>query len=397
MDYDDVDRVIERVLPNGVTTNYIYDELDQVVSLVHQDSAGFVLSSVVYERNPGGEPNKITREDGSYVELKYDEALRLEEEIYYNSTGSVEERILYAYDADGKRIWKQTDSEALTYSYDPGYQLVSVLGGDQVEAYRFDINGRVEEITREGSTLPLDHDSYDRLVEAGSVSYLYNGMNQRVKSTGIVERNFLVAPTMGSGLESVHQIVNGSGKVTTEYIYAGITPLLRLENCGTVYYLTDAMGSVIGLVDENGQKVADFSYDGFGNFRSGAGLGIPAEVVGDFRFHGQWFEQNTGLYHLRARDYDPISGRFLSRDPVEMIQEIPESLDPYQFVYNNPEINSDPSGLFTLIQLNSSKAVNNILSGIPRYAKQEALDYAKEKLGEGMGELLFSVFDKFCQ
>ncbi|NJK65089.1 MAG: RHS repeat-associated core domain-containing protein, partial [Synechococcaceae cyanobacterium SM2_3_1] len=369
MDYDNADRLVERVLPNGVETIYTYDDLDQVESIVHQDSTGLVLASVVYARNPGGEPNKITREDGSYVKLNYDEALRLEEEIYYNPTGALEEQILYTFDIDGKRIMKQTSFDTLTYSYDPGYQLVSATRGTEEETYSFDVDGRVEEITREGSILTLDNDTYDRLVQAGSVNYFYDGMNRRVKSTIPIERNFLVAPSMGSGLDSIHQIIDGSGTAVAEYIYAGMTPLLRLEDNGTVYYLTDAMGTIISLADDNARKVANFDYDGFGNLRSGTGAGIPAETGGDFRFHGQWLEQSTGLYHLRTRDYYPITGRFLSRDPVKPILERPESRDPYQFAYNNPLIYVDPSGQITsLSEINFARVIQNVLRDIRRNA-----------------------------
>ncbi|NJK64809.1 MAG: hypothetical protein HC921_20800 [Synechococcaceae cyanobacterium SM2_3_1] len=118
------------------------------------------------------------------------------------------------------------------------------------------------------------------------MSYLYDDMNRRLKSTGALERNFLIAPAMGSGLESIHQIVDGTREVVEEYIYAGIMPLLRLEDSSRDYYLRDSIGSVIGLVDENGQKVANFHYDGFGNLRSGSDIDILESVGGDFRFQG---------------------------------------------------------------------------------------------------------------
>lgn len=46
---------------------------------------------------------------------------------------------------------------------------------------------------------------------------------------------------------------------------------------------------------------------------------------GDFRFHGEWLETTTGLYHLRARDYDPATGRFLTRDPEPADLSRPET------------------------------------------------------------------------
>ncbi|NJR19363.1 MAG: RHS repeat protein [Calothrix sp. CSU_2_0] len=77
MKYDVVNRLKERTLPNGVKTTYEYDDLDRVTSITHTNAQGQVLSFVTYERKGIGEPSKITREDGSYTKLEYDDSLRL--------------------------------------------------------------------------------------------------------------------------------------------------------------------------------------------------------------------------------------------------------------------------------------------------------------------------------
>ncbi|NER00647.1 MAG: hypothetical protein F6K30_28790, partial [Cyanothece sp. SIO2G6] len=78
MVYDAVSRLESRTLPNGVTTTYVYqDQTDWIESITHTAADGTVLSSLTYEREPGGEPTKITREDGSYRTFVYDTSLRL--------------------------------------------------------------------------------------------------------------------------------------------------------------------------------------------------------------------------------------------------------------------------------------------------------------------------------
>ncbi len=269
-----------------------------------------------------------------------------------------------------------------------------MTGGSEAESYRFDVDGRVEEITREGSTLTLEHDTYDRLIQAGSVSYSYDGMNRRVRSTGPVERNFLVAPAMGSGLESVHQVVDGAGNKISEYVYAGMMPLLRKEANSPVYYLTNGMGSVIGLANEFGEKIDNFNYDGFGNLRSSVEE-VPIEAGGDFRFHGQWLEASTGLYHLRARDYDPITGRFFSQDLLEPIQEEPQSGNPYQFAYQNPQVYTDPEGLFAIFEINVGQKIQDILrkAQVQAYGtvKQKLIDQAQGSLGELINDVIWNL------
>ena len=137
------------------------------------------------------------------------------------------------------------------------------------------------------------------------------------------------------------------------------------------------------LITGSGAEVADFRYDSFGNLRSSTGVEGDREELagGDFRFQGQWLESTTDLYHFRARYYDPESGRFVSRDPVELIEYEPESSNPYQFVYNNPLIYSDPTGEFTLMELNAGyateKALNSVQLQISNYARQYLIDKAR--------------------
>ena len=189
--------------------------------------------------------------------------------------------------------------------------------------------------------------------------------------------NYLVAPSMGGGLDVQNLITDGSGNLLSNYIYAGAAPIMRLDAAGNpVYYLTDGMGSVIELADSSGETIAEYDYDGFGNLRGTVGHDAIADTLGgDFRFQGHWLESESGLYYMRARDYDSHSGRFISRDPVDIIETEPESFNPYQFVYNNPYIYSDPTGMFTMIEINTSLKTQDILRASQQYVTNQAKEY----------------------
>jgi RHS repeat-associated protein len=77
----------------------------------------------------------------------------------------------------------------------------------------------------------------------------------------------------------------------------------------------------------------------------------------DFLFTGEQFDakarlpqagKDVGLYYLRARYYDPIIGRFLTRDPFGGWVGSPQSQNPYAYVMNNPAVHTDPLGLWGL-------------------------------------------------
>jgi RHS repeat-associated protein len=86
-----------------------------------------------------------------------------------------------------------------------------------------------------------------------------------------------------------------------------------------------------------------------------------SSVGNNFRFAGQYFDQETGFHYNWHRYYDPRTGRYLTPDPSHTIQSIgvsapyilpyllktPLELNPYQYVTGNPVNRTDPLGLFS--------------------------------------------------
>ena len=63
-------------------------------------------------------------------------------------------------------------------------------------------------------------------------------------------------------------------------------------------------------------------------------------------------EGSTGLYYMRARYYDSVTARFLSRDPAPSLT--PGGMNPYQFALGDPIQDADPSGLQPLVSQNQT-------------------------------------------
>ena len=80
MDYDEVDRSTERRLPNSAVTTWSYDLRGRSLSLVHEDRRARCWPRSPTSGDVSGDPTKITPEDGSYVDIDYDAAWRVEEE-----------------------------------------------------------------------------------------------------------------------------------------------------------------------------------------------------------------------------------------------------------------------------------------------------------------------------
>ena len=100
-----------------------------------------------------------------------------------------------------------------------------------------------------------------------------------------------------------------------------------------------------------------YSYDAYGNL-----LGRTGTNENDYLYRGEQFDDDLDLQYLRARYYDPTTGRFISTDPFEGVLEQPVSRHRYLYGNANPVMNLDPSGLISLQETMATLAVAGILS-----------------------------------
>jgi RHS repeat-associated protein len=135
------------------------------------------------------------------------------------------------------------------------------------------------------------------------------------------------------------------------YIYgpAG-TPVQQVNlAAGTVTYLvSDALGSVRGVVSPSGSLTASTAYDAWGNPETAGGL----TSYTPFGYAGGYTDP-TGLLYLINRYYDPATGQFLSVDP-----QVSQTRQPYEYAGGNPVNASDPTGL-KLFYLNTQYCNRN--------------------------------------
>ena len=121
------------------------------------------------------------------------------------------------------------------------------------------------------------------------------------------------------------------------YLY-GLDRIAQQNILGRQYYLGDALGSARQLTNAVGSVTLARSYEPFGRLLSAAGNPLTK-----YGYTGEWTDP-TNLIYLRARYYDPATGRFLSKDPVRGLASLPQTLNPYTYAINNPIQYVDPSG-----------------------------------------------------
>jgi RHS repeat-associated protein len=147
---------------------------------------------------------------------------------------------------------------------------------------------------------------------------------------------------------------NKNGKYTSSYTYGlnrisvktlGITD----DKYTPLYYHYDGRGSVTSLVNTADQTEAKYRYDAFGVPKPGLKIDTYENgFVNSYGYNGENYDKYTELQYLRARYYEPESGRFLTRDSYLGNVMNPLTLNRYAYANNDPVMNIDPSGHSTL-------------------------------------------------
>ncbi len=135
------------------------------------------------------------------------------------------------------------------------------------------------------------------------------------------------------------QETDGNGVTQASYVLGDDEVLAQTRSGAVSYYLSDGQGNVRLLTDANGAITDQYRYDAFGNLLSSQG-----STINPYRYTGQQLDSLTGLYDLRARYYDPTSGRFLSRDTAGIDVSNPVKLNRYSYAQDDPVDFVDPSG-----------------------------------------------------
>ena len=131
---------------------------------------------------------------------------------------------------------------------------------------------------------------------------------------------------------------NGSDTLLRRYVYGQRLIFMSTTSSNAWYYHYDPLGSVRNVTSSTGATQLTYDYEPYGAIRSSSGS-TPTNLL---EFTGE-YNDPTGLYHLRARQYDPGSARFLSADPAER-SGLLSAIGTYVFGDNQPMLLIDPSG-----------------------------------------------------
>ena len=305
--------------------------------------------------------------------------------------------VSYAYDTNNRLLTERKtrglQTDLTTYAYDASGSLLSKTfnGGDgslNGAAYTYNLFGQLTAASENGQT----------------AAYAYNAQGIRTcKATATSQTHFL--------LDGGNVVGEHIGSKTVTYL-RGANLISRSGDGKAVYYLFNAHGDVTELVSDSGTVTHKYDYDAFGVEKK------PDPLDGNpFRYCGEYFDNETGTYYLRARYYDPAIGRFTQQDThwntansiygdnprkineredklglkaysyAPQITAVMQSGNLYVYGVGNPVAYVDRDGniAFLVITALAGVAIGAIAGAIQSYVEYGEIHWENVAIGAGIG------------
>ena len=255
---------------------------------------------------------------------------------------------VYCYNNAGRLASAVTGGNAYVYSYDADGNPLTGIGpanpnsynsGNQITdtGYSSDPNGAL-------TATPTLTAAYNGALQATSITPAGQGaINQAYAGTGQSERTASGATSYANGTLGIQSETTAGATTAYQHDPAGTLIAQHIPGTGgDYYYVLDAHGSVIGLVNPAGVTRAAYGYDPYGGHPVATALNgtLP---VNPWRYSGQYLDNGTGLYKMGARYYDPTLGRFTQQDQLSALAD-PANGNRYTYAGDDPINNVDPAG-----------------------------------------------------
>ncbi|MCX8074010.1 MAG: RHS repeat-associated core domain-containing protein [Clostridia bacterium] len=169
-------------------------------------------------------------------------------------------------------------------------------------------------------------------------------------------------------------IYETTGTNTLYYTYDAQDSLIGFKYNNTqYYYICNGQSDIIVILDNSLTQVISYSYDSWGkivSIKDGTGTDVTSDPtsignISPYKYRGYRYDNETGMYYLQSRYYNPEFGRIINADGVSGQLGILLSHNLFAYCLNNPVNMYDPSGYLTIsiFTLRVVDAVNFLMNG----------------------------------
>ena len=338
--YDYLGRLITRNINDNLPVEYTYKKNGDRTSLIIDT---IKIGNDIYKYSYDNLYNitSIKKNNEIINEYLYDNRSELLADINYE----LNRKYVYAYDNEGNIITKKEynlenneliDEDTFTYG--------NTSWEDQLTKFNNDV------ITYDEIGNPITIGSKELTWSKGrqltkykdgntEINYKYNKDGIRIsKEIGNNKTNYY--------LEGTKIIIEEKNNNVIYYIYDDSGYLLGFKyNNEIYYYQKNYQNDITGIYDSNYNLVVRYKYDGWGNI-----LEVEDNTtnnigrINPFRYRSYYYDEETSLYYLNSRYYNPKWCRFISIDEYSGQIEDPMSHNMYSYSFNNPINYNDDNG-----------------------------------------------------
>lgn len=285
--------------------------------------------------------------------------------------------------ATGKIISTSNYDNKRQYIYDEKDQLIFIEGNELLSNYEYDNRGNIKARTLNNNTdtysysdgrwkdllvsvngVELTYDENGNVLTYGDKSFTWENGRQLYSIKDNANTYFYTYDDQGyrtsktvNGITTYYNTKWGlllSQSSDNNFLYFQYdnlgNPFGFVYNDVQYFYAMNQFGDIISIIDANGNKIADYEYDEWGQIISISATDNESEKIANInplRYRGYYYDVETGYYYLQSRYYDPSICRFINADDIMMAKcHKSENIGLNLFAYccNNPIGNSDPTG-----------------------------------------------------
>jgi len=403
-DYDLAGNLTAETTTRGTTT-YTYDDANQLTSMTPPAAATtrFAYNTDGLRSDTWWKSNAAHTSFMAHTHTDYDSAGRIKN-TWTSQKSSDTTRIFdttYCYvtvaagascptststsnPTKGLIQWSQDNltSARSVYTYDKANRLTNVTNyGGHTYAYTYDANGNRKTVTRDGvQTQALTFNNGNQ-INSGGYAYdlagntttapgagtlTYNGAGQQTtqhntttdttysyagpgqdelvtrKVTGGDTTKYVYGRSTKHGVPGIDLIITNGNKTYLDNDPDG-TPLgMELPTGQNAYFVLDGLGTVVGLVDGQGDLQVTYTYDPYGTVTATNGTGAIPDA-NPYRHTTGLLDPATGYTKHGTRWNDTTTGRWTTTDPITRLAD-PNQANPYAYAGSNPTNRIAPTG-----------------------------------------------------